>query len=205
MVLLLVLFFVSLYIYKGRQREAERRTAAEILTREQGEMKAKDQRVRERLAVFSQHLKDYLGCFKKDPSAPLSENGQISGRVITVRVADPFCDPSSFPYPEAGEIDPVVLQLPKEIRANVPEEVGTLVLIHCDTRVVGRYVSEGAAAPGGALAEDCAIRLVDLKQRRTISESRLSANPPETSSDGTGAGFVKDQQIVSYLSGLPRQ
>jgi hypothetical protein len=97
-------------------------------------------------------------------------------------------------------LDAVHDELPVEIRARRREEVGTIALISCETRLSGRYIGIG-----GAYAHDCTATIVDASSQALMGYTGAQNTPPRkvifgffphTASRPTG-------QIAAAIAKLP--
>ena len=75
--------------------------------------------------------------------------------------------------PVRRTLDAVHDELPVEIRARRPDEVGTIALISCETRLVGRYIGIG-----GAYAHDCTVTIVDASSQALMGYTGAQNTPP---------------------------
>ena len=73
----------------------------------------------------------------------------------------------------SGTLDPLHFELPDALRAETPEQVGTVIFVECETNKVGDY---GFFAD--AYGHACDIRVVDKKTREVVHDGGASASPP---------------------------
>ena len=73
----------------------------------------------------------------------------------------------------ARTLDPLHFELPDALRAETPEEVGTVIFVECETNKVGDY---GFFAD--AYGHSCDIRVIDRKTREVVHDGGASASPP---------------------------
>ncbi|MCB9596498.1 MAG: zinc ribbon domain-containing protein [Sandaracinaceae bacterium] len=92
--------------------------------------------------------------------------------------------------------------------AETPGEVGTVAIVRCETRSIGRYeVGYGTSARdvGSANQWVCQVELVDVIERRRVDRIAFYGTPPpHTTSEGGGTGTRPTVEIAAYLDGLPR-
>ena len=93
-------------------------------------------------------------------------------------------------------------QLPRELRAANPEEVGTVVWLDCTASLVGTYTHGG-----GAYRWYCDVTLVDLPQSLILEEKTFVGSEPPTTNSGSSnkEGSFPSAEIIAYLEALPSQ
>jgi hypothetical protein len=137
------------------------------------------------LDPFKSHLAEYL-------SAAEVQQGEayIHGKIIPVNVRNQTVD-YSFYY-----------ELPEELRASSPEEVGTVVWLDCTGSLVGTYTGGG-----GAYRWTCETQVVDLSIFRIVGEESFTGSDPPKTKLGSGDehGSFPSDQIIAYLVALPRK
>ena len=134
---------------------------------------------------FAEHLTEYTH-FPK-----LNESGSsttISGKAITIDKT-------------TNEIDETYFDLPAELKASKPEEVGTVVWISCSESVAGTYQS---GAKG--YLWNCDVTVIDLATASTVGKKSFSGDhPPQTKSNTSDwHGSKPNSEIISYIKSLKR-
>jgi hypothetical protein len=94
------------------------------------------------------------------------------------------------------------LDLPDDLRAINPDEVGTILLLSCATKTAGSYTGGG-----WALTETCEMKIVDTTIPEVVGTKTFeSERPPPTTNKRYGEEMrVKSHTIIKYLMSLPRQ
>lgn len=116
--------------------------------------------------------------------------GYISGKVITVNRLE-------------GTFDELFFALPSDLRAQTPDEVGTIIWIDCAEVAVATYVS---GAKG--YSTTCAITVIDKTQNLIVAQPQefVGEKPPSSKSgvaDWHGKRPLKE--MIEYIKSLPRQ
>jgi hypothetical protein len=129
---------------------------------------------------------------KGGPPAPPPPSGQgyVVGKIITVQMSP------------KREVDWIYFDLPGELKARKPEEVGTVVQLSWSEQEIDKY-DDGA----GAFVHLCDVKVVDLAKKQVVAtRSFRGGDPPQSkSSAGSAYGSKPTQDIVNFLKGLPRQ
>jgi len=144
---------------------------------------------------FKQHIDAYAqpakneGPGKGDPQALL---GKVNGKVITVDL-------------EKKEIDYLYFDLPNDLRAETPEDVGTVAQLQWGKhQLTDRQYTNGKPA----FKQNCVVTLVDKATGNLIARQELwGGDPPSSikSSQSEGTGSKPEKEVVDYLKGLPRK
>ncbi len=138
-------------------------------------------------AVFAADLEVYTLDFPfLDP--PIRNDAHIRGRAVVVDVTDHVVLPETF-------------DLPPDIAARAPDEVGTVIQVERLLEHVGVYDDQSPAYRQNAL-----VRIVDLGYGYAIGEAFIRGDDPpeEKPGDGPGFGDPPDQQILALVEYLPR-
>jgi hypothetical protein len=100
------------------------------------------------------------------------------------------------------EVDWIYFDLPGDLKARKPEDVGTVVQLNWSEQQIGEYDDKA-----GAFVHLCTVNVVDLAKKQVVaSRSFRGGEPPqEKSSSGSAYGSKPTQDIVNFLKGLPRQ
>ena len=94
-------------------------------------------------------------------------------------------------------------RIPSEIRAESPDEVGTVVRIECADKAVARYTDGGTG-----YRADCDVTLIDKSQDSIIVRKKFTGEQPPPTKSGGGTdwhGSKPTGKIAEYLTGLPRR
>ena len=140
------------------------------------------------MAPFQAHVQEYLAM--AGPAAPTSE-GYVKGKVITVDTKD-------------KSIDYLYFDLPEELQAKTPDEVGTVVLLQWGEEQVGHY--DSPTGPG-AYKHTCQVILVDKERKAVVGGRRfVGSDPPQRKkSSESGYGSKPTSEIVTFLRTVPRK
>jgi hypothetical protein len=113
--------------------------------------------------------------------------GYLKGKVVIIDKDD------------GGTIDSLNSSLPEVLRANSPEEVGTVVWLNWNEERVGTY--QGG---GGAYVYTCVMTIIDRTSSSKVAVKRFrGGDPPYITYSHSGYGSRPD--IISYLTNLPRR
>ena len=138
-----------------------------------------------RLDPFDAHLSEYTTATEYQPGDPY-----IRGKLLPMDIRQ-------------GTIDFVFYQeLPRDLRAASPEEVGTVVNRDCVASSVGTYTRGG-----GAYRWACELKLIDLSISRILKGPTITGSEPPPTKMGSGDEYGSDPlpEIVAYLVALPRR
>lgn len=105
-------------------------------------------------------------------------------------------------------IDTLMLDLPDDLRASSPHQVGTVVWLDWDARQEGVYVSSRTGKRcGGAFRRSCDVAVIDCRNGpKLVGRKRvLGPEPPhKTDSESDVYGKHPRREIVESLASLPR-
>lgn len=104
---------------------------------------------------------------------------------------------------ENGRIDEMFYTLPPALRAANTNDVGTVVWLHWDSHVLGRY-SNG----GQAVKTDCDVVVYDVARKAIVAREHIEGEePPQTvrQQRGSKVGWVKlpAEKVMKFLQELP--
>lgn len=109
---------------------------------------------------------------------------------------------------EAGRLDSTQRELPDALRASTPEEVGTIVLLEWTETKVGKYIlpgSDPSSEGHGAYQRACDVTIIDRKLRVQVGlGAHFEGAPPPPQSSGPARGSWPTDEVIRYVSGLPR-
>ncbi len=137
------------------------------------------------LEPFEPYLAEYTGIHTTPYS---SGNPYIKGKVITVDIGE-------------NELDSFYFDLPEDMVAPNPEEVGTIIWLSWSKVYVGRY-TDGA----NGYRWDCDITIIDKAVAKVVGYHHFTgSDPPDTkNSSGNREGSKPSDKVVDYLKSLPR-
>jgi hypothetical protein len=123
------------------------------------------------------------------PTKTKQGQAYIRGKVIPVSV-------------EGKSIHSLYLDLPDDLRAVNPDEVGTILLLSCTSKTTGIYTGGGMAT-----TETCELKIVDATIPEVIGAKTFdSERPPSTTNNRLSQIMrVKSHIIIKYLLSLPRK
>jgi hypothetical protein len=152
------------------------------------------------LSAFTNRLAEYTAPPQKEaqtepnpqggPPFANPQRGYVKGKVIPVDLAN-------------QKIDWFYYDLPDDLKARTPEQVGTVVWLEWGERKVGQYGTSG----GGAFVRTCNVTVIDHAQRAIVGRHYIEGGPPPTTSrrGASQYGSYPTEGIVNYLRGLPRR
>jgi hypothetical protein len=132
---------------------------------------------------FQSHLSEYTFFPNLKESG---SSGSINGKVITIDKIK-------------NEIDDTFFDLPTELKASKPEEVGTVVWVSCSEHIAGTYVSGSKA-----WVQSCEVTVIDKSTGSVIGKQTFSGDrPPQTKTySGDWHGSKPKSEIVDYIKSL---
>lgn len=141
--------------------------------------------------AFAASVPEYLSMVP--PDTPIADDAEpkLLGKAVVV-------DKQA----EGGGVSAVHGQLPEEIRAESPTEVGTVVWIDWKEFQYGRY---SATRVGYRI--DAVVTVIDKANKAVLDRVEFEGGlPPETAPSGSQHGYGPRpvEQILEYLSNLPR-
>jgi hypothetical protein len=141
------------------------------------------------LQPFEERLPDFAAA--RESASPAAGEPYLRGKLLVMKR-------------DAPEIDGLFFELPEELRAAGPAEVGSVAFVACGEIEVGRY--EGGSA---AIQSYCEAALLDLEARALVGERRVLGPPPPyhtSSAHGKVYGGAADKgRLVEWLAKLPRR
>lgn len=144
------------------------------------------QYIESEIKPFRSHINEYIYL---SPDKIKSENGgQIIGKIIPINKTSKDIDVNIYTI------------LPDELRPKNPKEVGTLVWIEYDSKIVGEYSGGG----GSAYIRTCDIWVIDKSRRVIIGEKSFEGSYPPIKKAGGGDeyGSYPNDQVLIYLKSL---
>ena len=137
-----------------------------------------------RFDLFEVHMSEYTSVANQQPGA-----WYVHGKVLPIEMRTNTVEIQTY------------YELPGNLRATTPEDVGTVLWLDCTTRAVGTYTSGGAARQWF-----CDVTLIDLSIPAIIGETSFAGSePPRTTTKSSGeTGSFPAKEIVDYLESLPR-
>jgi hypothetical protein len=136
-----------------------------------------------KLAPFNEQMAAYTA-----QVSPTPRPGPLRGKIIPVDV-------------DKKEVDGLYWDMPEDLRADRPDDVGTVVWLKWDKVKVGTY--EGGTA---AEAQTADVTVIDRKDWAVTHTTHIQGDdPPRTKKRSeTGVGPRPTKQVIDYLKGLPR-
>ena len=139
--------------------------------------------------IMVRHFVGHMGSYAHIKySDEYSGKGYLVGKAIVVNSS-------------SEEVDNLYFHLPGRIRASKPDEVGTVILVHCSTENTGEYEGGGAAS-----RKNCDIEIFDKATRVIIGSESFSGATPSSIVAPAGSGNSAErptEDMVKYLAGLP--
>lgn len=134
---------------------------------------------------FETHLDAYM---KESKGMEPTPGQKLAGKLITVDINE-------------RKIDYLYFDLPDNMRADNPEEVGTIVQLNWGKNQVGEYT-------GGkpAWKQYCFVSVMDKASGKLFFQNVFEgSDPPSTikSSQSSGSSSKPSDEIVAFLKGLP--
>jgi hypothetical protein len=137
---------------------------------------------------FKEHLAEYTKPVAAGlPGQPVGSK-KMAGKCVTVDM-------------DSKEVDYVYFDLPEELRAETPDQVGTVVQLKWGKEQVGDYKGKPA------WKHNCTVTVVDRATMSPIASSMFwGSDPPSSikSSQSEGNGDKPYDQIVNFVKGQPR-
>jgi hypothetical protein len=136
------------------------------------------------LAAFEDHVNEYVAIAN---GATEPGKGPPRGKMITIDKQE-------------NDIDWTYFDLPDELRADSPEEVGTIAVLDWGKVEVGKY-SDGASA----YVQTCVVTVVDKADKKVLGKSPVlqGGDPPKSKKgSGEGKGPRPTEAVVNYLRSL---
>lgn len=101
-----------------------------------------------------------------------------------------------------NKISNIYYELPEELRATKPEEVGTIVWLKCGRDKVGSY-TDGE----DATVITCQVTVIDKSIPIIVNKTKFKGSePPQVKERGvSGSGEMPTKDIVDYLRSLPQK
>ncbi len=138
-----------------------------------------------RFDLFEVHMSEYTSVSNQQPGA-----WYVHGKVLPIEMRTNTVEVQTY------------YELPGDLRAISPEDVGTVLWLDCTTGTVGTYTSGGAAKQWV-----CDVTLIDLSIPAIIGEKSFTGSePPLTTTKSSGeTGSFPVKEIVDYLESLPQK
>jgi hypothetical protein len=170
-------------------------------------------------AAFAGKLAPWLGLADKVGATPGEAgpaNPKIKPKLLVldrlVRHSDAPLDeedPKPAPGVHRGGLSEVHFVLPSELHASQPEQAATLVVLDWEAVLRGNYTDKRTdKSVGGAYQWRCQPTLIDKATEKVLArpEPFEGGPPPQSSPSGGDAyGSRPIQQIVAWLTALPRE
>jgi hypothetical protein len=139
--------------------------------------------------LFGDHIQEYTVITGLNPNFQ-SENSYIRGKVITVDIGE-------------NKLDQIYFDLPGDMAAKNPEEVGTIIWLKWEDVRFGTYLPGG----GTAYQRTCEVTIIDKLETIIVDKKSFTGTspPPTMLKEGDGYGSKPTDEVVDYLESLPRQ
>lgn len=144
------------------------------------------------LGPFMNHVKEYStisGLKNSVRTSPHRMQAYLKGKIITVNK-------------ENNRIDNIYFDLPEELRAAKPEDVGTIIWLKWGENKVGSY-TDGE----DAIVNNCHVTIIDKSISAIVDERNFRGSDPPKVKHGSGSdsGSMPTKEIVNYLQSLPKK
>ena len=139
-----------------------------------------------RLKPFAARLSEYTSI---PGLKELSGEAYVIGKVITVNKGE-------------NRIDPMYLDLPSDLAASTPEEVGTVIWLEWKEYVVGTYTD---GAKGYRIT--CQVTVIDKVKAAIVGRKTFRGSDPPKFKSGhaPGRGSRPYYAIIDYITTLPKR
>ncbi len=136
---------------------------------------------------FKDHIDEYLAINKEQTD----QSVYVKGKMVVISKQEKEVDDEVYPA------------LPNELRADSPAEVGTVVILKWGAQVRGVYTGGNASA----LWHTCEVTVIDRSLSAIVGRQDFRGGDPPVSTTGRGDiyGTKPIQEIVAYLTALPRE
>lgn len=140
------------------------------------------------VAPFKSHLSEYASMSGLKPISP-TVSPYIKGKVIVIDI-------------DEKDIDDCFFDLPSDLRAASPEEVGTVIWLDWGEVLIGRY-TDGA----GGYQITCKVTVIDKAKTAIVGEATFKGSEPPSVKSGSGdrTGDKPTDDVSDYIKTLPRQ
>lgn len=160
--------------------------------KEQSKIAEQQNKVAATLPSFNGFIDQYITTVSQFDQTSTYNKRYINGKAIVINKNE-------------KTIDPIFFQLPDEIRANSPDEVGTVFLLDYDKKIVGTY-GYGPDAVSG-FAHSVTVSTYDTSQKALIDhpETFVGSDPPSGVTKNIKKevwGKVPERKITAYIQGL---
>jgi hypothetical protein len=144
------------------------------------------------LGPFNNYVSEYssISGFKNPVKGDRSSTKPyIKGKVITINKQE-------------NRIDSIYYDLPEDLRATKPDEVGTIAWLEWGEDKIGTYTDGD-----DAIVITCQVTVIDKSIPRIVSKTNFEGiEPPRVKrSSESGTGPIPTQKIVDYLRDLPKK
>jgi hypothetical protein len=156
---------------------------------------------RSKVAPFKEKISEYaIDAKGVQPDAPENvgfpgvvapAQRAIKGKIITVDMKD-------------RDIDFLYFDLPDDLVAKSPGDVGTIVQLRWE-----KEAKEGYAYGGNkpAYYQVCYVTVIDKESKSVVADARFQGGEPPTSIDSRsseGVGSKPEKEVIAFISGLKR-
>jgi hypothetical protein len=139
-------------------------------------------------ATFEEEMLRFASISGLDMSSPGSGNALLKGKLIMLNISD-------------RKVDSLFRELPVEMRASTPAEVGTIVWLKRGQRLYGHY-----RGGGGAYINTCEVTIIDRAAARVLTVKQFDGSlPPSSTKSSSASGSMPSDEITTWLRNLPRR
>ncbi len=145
-----------------------------------------------RIARFAPSLQRYLEVADAPPAPSLPYR---RGRVVIVNS-------------ETKSVDPIFNSLAPSVRAETPEQVGTIVFVHWITQHVDNYYARDGQFLASAYITNCQVSVVDVASRLAVARKYFAGDAPpdkifRVPNDRTGEfGMRPNGAVIDFVESL---
>jgi hypothetical protein len=159
------------------------------------------------LGSLRDHVREYStvsGLKNPARTSPHQTEAYLKGKIITVNKKE-------------KRLDDIYFDLPEELRATKPEDVGTIVWLEWGKDEAGFYCDwsdvlckDGITPPkhdDPATVNTCHVTIIDKFIPAIVGEmSFMGSDPPQRKTrSGSSSGSMPTEEIVAYLQSLPKK
>ena len=148
-----------------------------------------------RSAPFQPYVEGYLNVpgFSEDLADRNGHDAYLRGKVIIVNVRQ--------------KVDSLHFKLTPELQASSPNEVVTVVWLHCWDRIEGFYQDDNGYRHGPGTSNRCDLKIIDRSIPAVIAQKSFSGTAPPGVLYGSNsaAGTDPSGEVIGWLEKLPRK
>lgn len=132
-------------------------------------------------------FKEQMAAYTAQPKGEAKEM-PLRGKIIPIDI-------------DKKEVDDIYWEMPEDMRADKPDDVGTIVWLKWGKEQIGTYTGGSAAE-----VQTVVVTVIDKKEGvQTHTTSLRGGNPPQSKkSSQSGVGPKPTTEIINFLKALPR-